>query len=66
MLESKDVARLEYRGQIRDFESHANDVEGVPLEIVVRPGSGTSLPTSGGLFDAIENGRIIVTPLDQL
>jgi hypothetical protein len=66
MLESKDVGELEYRSQIQDFESYANDVTGVPLEIVVRPGSGTALPTSGGLVDAINAGRIIITPLDRL
>lgn len=66
MLESKDVADLEYRGQIRDFEAHANDVLGVPLEIVVRPGTGTRIPQTGGLADAIKSGRIIVTPLDKL
>ncbi|MET9736101.1 SpvB/TcaC N-terminal domain-containing protein [Streptomyces sp. NPDC006458] len=66
MLESKDVADLEYRGQIRDFEAHANDTLGVPLEIVVRPGTGTRVPQTGGLADAIDKGRIIVTPLDKL
>jgi hypothetical protein len=66
MMESKDVADLEYRGQIRDFEAHANDVLGVPLEIVVRPGTGTRVPQTGGLADAIKSGRIIVTPLDKL
>jgi RHS repeat-associated protein len=66
LLESKDVAELEYRGQIRDFERHANDVLGVPLEIVVRPGAGTSIPSVGRLAEAIEQGRIIITPLDLL
>ncbi|TCO55791.1 RHS repeat-associated core domain-containing protein [Actinocrispum wychmicini] len=66
LLESKDLARLEYRGQIRDLEAEANEGRGVPLEIVVRPGSGTALPKSGGLVDAINAERIIITPLDHL
>lgn len=66
MLESKDVAVLEYRSQIRDFEAYANDQMDVPLEIVVRPGGGTRIPQTGGLVDAIDQGRIIVTPLDEL
>jgi hypothetical protein len=66
LLESKDVASLEYRSQIRDFEAYANDELGVPLEIVVRANGGTSLPQSGGLVDAINAGRIIVTELGNL
>ncbi|WP_431776354.1 polymorphic toxin-type HINT domain-containing protein [Streptomyces cucumeris] len=66
MLESKDVATLEYRSQIRDFEAYANDSLGVPLEIIVRAGSGTRIPQTGGLADAISRGRIIITPVDRL
>ncbi|WP_203909570.1 FG-GAP-like repeat-containing protein [Rhizocola hellebori] len=63
ILESKDVAKLEFRGQLRSMMASARSM-GVPLEIVVRP--TTIIPNSGGLARAIARGWIRITRLDRL
>ena len=59
VVEVKNVQELQISDQIRDLLDYANNGRGVPLEIF----TNGRLPVSGELFNFINSGRIIITPI---
>lgn len=54
----KDLARLEYRSQLRDLVAYAQS-RGVPLEIF----TNGRLPQSGALAGLMQRGDVIISPI---
>jgi len=58
MAEVKDVAQLSATPQLRDMVAYAQG-QGVPLEIF----TNANLPSSGELFNWIQTGQVIISPI---
>ncbi len=59
VVEVKNVAQLSSSAQLRDLVGIAQ-IQGVPLEIFT---NAAALPRSGQLFDWIQSGQVIISPL---
>lgn len=58
VVEVKATAQLSATPQVRDLVAYAQS-QGVPLEIF----TNASLPGSGELFNWIQSGQVIISPL---
>jgi hypothetical protein len=58
LVEVKNTARLTASSQLRDLVNYAQG-QGVPLEIF----TNASLPSSGDLFNWIQSGQVIISPI---